>query len=132
MIKRNFVAGFASGLLLAFLAAVVATGIWIWTRPVERAGGGRHLDSPNTRYKAEAWNMSEQNISGGERNFYSFRVTDNDTGFEISRHEVPMPKDPVWFRGGPGGIYWDVDSLIVRFGTSTQAIWTYAINPPEP
>ncbi len=131
MNKRNFIAGLASGLLLAILAAVVATGIWIWTRPVEHSGGGKHLDSPNARYKAEAWNMLERKISGGERNFYSFRVRDNGTGFEICRYEIPMPKDPVWFREGPGGIYWEADSTIVRFGTQNEAIWTYVVSLPE-
>jgi len=132
MSKRSFIAGLASGLLLASLAAIAARLIWVQTRPFKHFGGGRHLDSPNAKYKAEAWNMEERSISGRERDFYSFRVTNNDTGFEICRYEFPMPKDPVWFRGGAGTIHWEQDSLVVLFGTPNEIVWSYTIRQTQP
>ena len=132
MSKRSFITGLASGLFLAFLSALAARIIWVQTRPVERSGGGSVLDSPNAQYKAQAWNMRERSILGQERNYYSFKVTDNNTGFEVCRFEVPMPKDPIWFRGGGGAIYWKDDSLTVRFGTPSQTVWSYTVQAPEP
>lgn len=132
MSKGSFIAGIVIGLILAGLSALAARIVWVQTRPVSHFGGGRHLDSPNARYKAEAWNMEDRSISGRERNFYSFRVTDNDTGFEICRYEFPMPKDPVYFREGTGSIHWENDSSIVRFGTPNQIVWSFTLPPPEP
>jgi hypothetical protein len=131
MKKRSFIAGLAAGILVAALIAALALGIRIWTRPIELSGGGRDLDSPNARYKARAWNMRQRNISGEERDFYSFVIFDNATGLEVCRYEIPMPDDAVWFRGGSGGIDWDGDSSIVRFGSLETPVWSYTL-PSSP
>lgn len=132
MSKRNFIAGFVCGSLLSCFAAVVVTGIWIWTRPGDESGGGKHLDSPDGGYKAVAMNMYRRNLSGEVRKYYSLRVLSNSNEFEISRYEFPMPKDSVWFREGTGSIIWEADSSMVRFGTQDEVIWSYVIDNPAP
>jgi hypothetical protein len=128
MSKRSYIVGFASGLFLAVLVAVAGRLIWVQTRPTGMTeGGGRHLNSPSGDYEAEAWNMQQRSISGRERKFYSFRVTDNNTGFEVCRHEIPMPEDPIWFRGGAGSIDWNEDSSVVRFGSPHEVVWSFTI-----
>lgn len=131
MRRQSFIAGVATGVLVAILVAATALGMRVWTRPLEQSGGGKHLNSPDAHYKAEAWNMRQRNLSGGMRNYYSFVVIDNNSGLEICRYEIPMPDDGVRFREGSGGIDWDEQSSVVRFGTQDNTVWTYAIRPPK-
>lgn len=127
MDKGSYIVGFVSGLFLAVLVTVMGAIIWHQHQPIHsNGGGGKHLSSPNGKYEAEAWNMQQRSFSGQERNFYSLRVKDNDTGFEVCRYEIPMPKDPVFFREGTGMIEWEKDSSAVRFGTPDQIIWSFS------
>jgi hypothetical protein len=132
MKKRYFIIGFGSALLFAIIIGLSGIGFWLWKKPVSLSGGGKGLNSPVGHYQANAMNLLQRHVSGSSREYYSFTVTDNHTGLEVCRYEIPMSQKPVWFREGTGEIHWESDSSRVRFGTSDQIVWSYEISAANP
>jgi len=89
-------------------------------------GYGRHEDSPDGLYLAEASNMRYPEDKE-DAWYYEFKITQKSDSRLIAEFRNHDEAQNIQFRQGSGRIYWANDSRSVRFGDSTATLWEYTI-----
>jgi len=126
MINRRVVYWGIPLMIVLFIGAVVFGIISYFGSGEYPIGGGRHEDSPNGIYLAQALNMGYPD-GEGHIWFYEFKISRKSDRSVIGEFRIQDDDQSIQFRQGSGKIFWNDDSKSVRFGDLNTTLWEYTI-----
>ena len=99
-------------LLLAMLLCVaVYRVVHVFPYPM---GGGQYRESPDKKFTASAWSMTDRFFLGGERRYYEFEI-ESGPRQQVRRIVIDEPSEGMIDWREEGSIEWAADSSAVAF-----------------
>ena len=106
---------------LVILIALAAAYRFMQVLPYPQ-GGGRYRESPDKRFTAHAWNLTDCSFFGGERSYYEFRL-ESEPHVRVRRMVIDAPPEGMIQWRDEGTIEWAADSSSVTYSfKGTQLI----------